>query len=504
MRSVFGKVAVLALAAVSASAVIVGCSSKDVTETAGNGRGEKEGTIGLNLEPVSGVVINQVSWTVTQGSPGPTVDSGILPVPGTGQDFSFGVPLPVGTGYFLSLTAVSVDGAITCSGSAGPFDVLANVSTDVTPILTCVNVATGQVIGLVDVVTDVCPRLVVDFIVATPKSAAIGGTIGVLAQATDADGNPITYQWSIANPAVGSFAIPTAQNTTLTCNSAGDNVVITVTANNGECDTTLDTKISCVNALCGNGAVDPGETCDFNDPATPLCPADCTQVCGDGVVEGTEVCEPPNTAACTATCQPRPEVCGDGFVTGGETCEPPGTASCDAACHTIAIQLCGNGTLESPELCDPVFTAPNCGGLHANSVAGASLGCFAIETAACSSCVATAGLGGFDCLNETGNALAGPAAGQSRQSLCYKLLDCMYDTNCAAADPVDCYCGTSGAACQTGGANGLCRTEIEGSLESTAFGDIGARIGDPSFAGGVAVTRVDGSRTDCGVTCGTL
>jgi hypothetical protein len=503
MRSVFGKVAVLALATVSASAVIVSCSSKDVTQTAGKS-GEKEGTIGLNLQPVSGVMINEVSWTVTQGSPGPTVDSGILPVPGTGQDFSFGVPLPVGTGYFLSLTAVSTDGSITCSGSAGPFDVLANQSTDITPVLTCVNVATGQVIGLVDVVTDACPRLTVDFIVATPKSTTIGSAISVLSQATDADGNPITYAWSIANPAVGSFAVPTAQNTTFTCNSAGDGVVITVTANNGECDTTLDTKISCVNELCGNGTVDPGETCDFNDPTTPLCPTDCTQVCGDGIQEGSEACEPPNTAVCTATCQIRTANCGDTFVTPPETCEPPGTPTCSATCQSLTPQVCGNMTIESPELCDPVFTAPNCGSLHPNSVAGASLGCLAIESAACSSCVATAGLGGFDCLNEVGNAAGGPAAGVSRQLLCYQLLDCMYDTNCASADPVDCYCGTSGAACQTGGANGLCRTEIERSLESTAFGDIGARIGDPSFAGGVAVIRVDGSRSACGATCGTL
>ena len=149
--------------------------------------------------------------------------------------------------------------------------------------------------------------------------------------------------------------------------------------------------------------------------------------------------------------------------------------------------------MTQPEVCDAPFTVGNCGA-----------DCLELESAACISCIGEEGLGAFDCALETGNALAGPAAGTPKLELCQILLGCTYATNCAAADPVDCYCGTSGAACQTGGANGDCRAEIEASLESTAFGEIGARIGDPSYAGGVAVVRVDGARAGCGEICGSV
>lgn len=116
----------------------------------------------------------------------------------------------------------------------------------------------------------------------------------------------------------------------------------------------------------------------------------------------------------------------------------------------------------------------------------------------------TEGLDAFDCAKEMGNALDGPAAGQSRKSLCYKLLDCVYDTKCAAGESIDCYCGSSGLACQTGAANGACRAELEAGLESTAFADIAARLGDPAYAGGVAIVRVDAAKSNCGAVCGTL
>ncbi len=164
---------------------------------------------------------------------------------------------------------------------------------------------------------------------------------------------------------------------------------------------------------------------------------------------------------------------------------------------------CGNSIPEGAEVCDPPFSENNCGGLHANYKPGATPACGEIESNVCLACVMAAGVSDFDCANETGNAAAGPAAGQPLKALCYKVLDCIYDTKCAATDSFDCYCGTSGAACQTGGGNGLCRTELEAALESTAFGDVGSRFGDPSYAGGVAIVRVDGARDMCDATCGT-
>src|SRR6185369_3470707 len=304
IRSAFGKVALLALTTAVAGLSVAGCSSDISSNKPGESVADgKQGSVGLNLQPVSGVTINTVTYTVTVGNtPGATVvKTGSIPVPGTGKDFSFGVPLPKGTGYYLSLTADSVDGKVTCAGGFGPFDIAANTSVDITPTLTCTDITTGQPIVLVDVVTTACPDISFDYVVATPKSATVGSTIGLLSNAVSASGKTLIYEWALATPATSTIAPPTAKDATLTCAAGGTGVLVTVTAKNGECQKSISTKVSCVNALCGNGVVDTaaGETCDT--ALSPTCPADCNQQCGDGTVEGTETCEPPNTATCTAT-----------------------------------------------------------------------------------------------------------------------------------------------------------------------------------------------------------
>ena len=516
IRSAFGKVALLALTTAIAGVTMAGCSS-DIDSKKTPVADGKHGEAGLNLQPVSGVTIDTVTYTVTQGAGGAVVKTGNLAVPGTGADFSFGVPLPVGTDYHLSLSATSVDGKVTCVGGlpAG-FNIVANQTIDITPKLTCTDITTGQPIVLVDVINTACPDLSFDYVVATPKSAKLGSNISLLASAVSASGKTISYSWTTSAP-LGAITPPTSKTPSLACTTPGALVTVTVTAANGECTNTLSTKVSCVNAACGDGVIVAPETCDTGangGTPDPTCPADCTRpVCGDGSVEAPETCEPGNTALCGANCQARVEACGDTFIGPTEVCDgttfPAGTApgsQCTNNCHTITppvvTAVCGDGTKNGSEICDPPFSANNCGDLHAGSAAGATAACDVIETGACTTCVAAAGVGDFDCGTLTGNAAAGPGAGQSRSSLCYKLLDCIYDTNCGAADSFDCYCGTSGAACQTGGANGKCRAEIEASLESTAFGDIGTRLGDPGFAGGTAVVRVDGSRDTCGTVCG--
>lgn len=65
---------------------------------------ESHGTVGLGLVPVSSVTLNTIHYVVTNGAtPGVTISEGDLPTPGTAKDFSFGLTLPVGTGYTISL-----------------------------------------------------------------------------------------------------------------------------------------------------------------------------------------------------------------------------------------------------------------------------------------------------------------------------------------------------------------------------------------------------------------
>ncbi len=121
---------------------------------------------------------------------------------------------------------------------------------------------------------------------------------------------------------------------------------------------------------CGNGVLEPGETCD--PPGSPAgasgnpCRADCT-VCGDGVQDPGEICDDGNAVpgdGCEQDCTPTP-VCGDGIVgnTPGETCDPPGSPAgasgnlCRADCT-----VCGDGVQDPGESCDDAnnFSGDGC------------------------------------------------------------------------------------------------------------------------------------------------
>lgn len=134
----------------------------------------------------------------------------------------------------------------------------------------------------------------------------------------------------------------------------------------------------CTQPTCGNGVLEPGETCDdgaLNGTAGSGCRTGCTYVCVDPMIDcGT----PPSCQrwTCTSahTCQAVADtvqngmtcgtalvcnngacgsaaVCGDGVIdaSGGETCEPPNTLTCDAACHLI---VCGDSVRAGTEQCD--------------------------------------------------------------------------------------------------------------------------------------------------------
>jgi hypothetical protein len=98
---------------------------------------------------------------------------------------------------------------------------------------------------------------------------------------------------------------------------------------------------------CGNGKVDPGETCVTCPQDVGVCPT-----CGNGQVDPGETCDscPQDVGACTT--------CGNGKVDPGETC-----TSCPqdvGACAT-----CGNGKVDPGETCtscpQDVGACPTCG-----------------------------------------------------------------------------------------------------------------------------------------------
>jgi hypothetical protein len=174
-----------------------------------------------------------------------------------------------------------------------------------------------------------------------------------------------------------------------------------------ECGPTRD--VDC--AGCGNGRVEAGETCDPLTSCPTECPAqgcqlrrlanagtctaqcvnagtqaeckpgdgccpngcnatndgDCMPMCGNGVLEAGETCEPPTAcqaqssacvsdnnfirtrggdpAKCTFTCTVTPRRCGDADGQCPSNCLPTQDADCAG---------CGNGRLDAGETCDPV------------------------------------------------------------------------------------------------------------------------------------------------------
>jgi len=120
--------------------------------------------------------------------------------------------------------------------------------------------------------------------------------------------------------------------------------------------------------VCDNGVDDDldGDV-DCNDSDCSLDPVCNTDICGDGIVEGTEQCDSLNpplpTATCDINCQLiAPPFCGDGLVNApGEQCDslnpPLPTATCDISCMTILFS-CGPGTTPNviTNECEPDVT----------------------------------------------------------------------------------------------------------------------------------------------------
>ncbi len=108
---------------------------------------------------------------------------------------------------------------------------------------------------------------------------------------------------------------------------------------------------------CGDGNACTVDTCDEGAQTCVHSPA--ATCCGNGVIEGSEVCDDGNTSnsdTCTNTCQPAR--CGDGFVqTGVEQCDAGAANSNapDASCRPdCRPQRCGDGIVDVShgEQCD--------------------------------------------------------------------------------------------------------------------------------------------------------
>ncbi|HSR96880.1 MAG TPA: DUF4215 domain-containing protein [Kofleriaceae bacterium] len=152
----------------------------------------------------------------------------------------------------------------------------------------------------------------------------------------------------------GIARMPPPPTTTVEdCNATGDE------DGNGlaDCnDPACASAVACRPA-CGNGRMDPGETCDDGNSINgDGCDNNCTPTaCGNGVMTAGEACDDGNQANgdgcddnCTAT------GCGNGIMTAGEACDDGNQTNgdgCERTC-TLTPLGCGNNILEAGEACD--------------------------------------------------------------------------------------------------------------------------------------------------------
>lgn len=101
--------------------------------------------------------------------------------------------------------------------------------------------------------------------------------------------------------------------------------------------TSATSDVLYTSSTCGNGALDPGESCDTGGPSES-CDFDCTPAqCGDGVHNAAagEACDVGTWDEVTCDNQCQPIQCGDGVTSGAEQCDDGNTApgdGCSAEC----------------------------------------------------------------------------------------------------------------------------------------------------------------------------
>lgn len=170
-------------------------------------------------------------------------------------------------------------------------------------------------------------------ITPSPASVAPGGQQQFTAVVTTSSGSSVSgasISWDLDPPALGTISSSGLF-------VAGTTVATgTVKAMYGSLAQTADVTIA---FNCGDGTIDPGETCD------------------DGTNNG-------QLDYCNANCSGATTFdCGDGIVDPGETCDEGASnglpGHCDDVCSGITVPVCGNSVVETGETCDAGSAATN-------------------------------------------------------------------------------------------------------------------------------------------------
>ena len=191
------------------------------------------------------------------------------------------------------------------------------------------------------------------------------GSATIVVSTADSTGNRLV---KIVDSSADGSTVPTSYTTLVT---AGANTIIRGVAVFNDCGdgrvdgaevcddgNSVDSDTcsnSCLPARCGDGITQSGESCDDGNAVnTDACTNVCAAArCGDGFVQGSEVCDDGNSSNTDAcTNACSAPACGDGFVQGSEVCDDGNSSNTDLCTNVCAAPACGDGFVQGSEACD--------------------------------------------------------------------------------------------------------------------------------------------------------
>jgi hypothetical protein len=181
---------------------------------------EDTGSINMEVQITPGVTLSTVNWSINN-SMTPFTKTGSVNVRFSNTIVFQTGAIPAGPGYTIALSATSVDGSFTCTGSAG-FRVLPFIVTPVTLILNCSTTPPAQGGIVVVGTTQLCANL--DSIAAAPLETAVNTSVMLSATGSIGSLTP-TFSWTAT---AGTFDNAASANPTFTCPATPGDVTVTV------------------------------------------------------------------------------------------------------------------------------------------------------------------------------------------------------------------------------------------------------------------------------------
>jgi hypothetical protein len=196
------------------------------------------GSIGVELQIAPGVTINTVNWSISN------TGSGFMQSGSVNEQFSNTIlfqvgGLPAGDGFSITLTATSVGGVFSCTGTSS-FNVTAGQTTSVGITLTCSPGAANDGTIVVNGTTVICANI--DSVSVFPLETTVNNPIA-LAVTASAGGLPTTFSWTAT---AGTFDNPASATPNFTCPATAGMVDITVSVQPSApiCPTTISQTVT--------------------------------------------------------------------------------------------------------------------------------------------------------------------------------------------------------------------------------------------------------------------